>query len=204
MSFMCSRWERENNPLLVARAHAAGAQRAGLVMLGHAIYDDELEREVRAAAAPNCRAARVGLRAGVHRAAEQCPMLHPCDRGRRDASGADRGDGGRQPLPRARHPGESRGRRTGCVVLRRTRLRWLTCSRRSTIWTQIGSAAAASCQPAQRAAELFSWSTRRRDVSSAADGTGLARSLRVKRRHLCADAHNVTQRRGHGAAPVPS
>jgi glycosyltransferase involved in cell wall biosynthesis len=48
-----ARWERENNPLLVARAHARAHSAAGLVMLGHAMYDDELEREVRAAAAPN-------------------------------------------------------------------------------------------------------------------------------------------------------
>jgi glycosyltransferase involved in cell wall biosynthesis len=47
-----SRWERENNPLLVARAHAAAGVSIGLVMLGHAMYDAELEREVRAAAAP--------------------------------------------------------------------------------------------------------------------------------------------------------
>ena len=31
-----SRWERENNPLLVARAHAASNSSIGLVMLGHA------------------------------------------------------------------------------------------------------------------------------------------------------------------------
>ncbi|MBV9484816.1 MAG: DUF1972 domain-containing protein, partial [Frankiaceae bacterium] len=48
-----SRWERENNPLLVAQAHAAARTSTSLVMLGHATYDDELEAEVRAAAAPN-------------------------------------------------------------------------------------------------------------------------------------------------------
>jgi glycosyltransferase involved in cell wall biosynthesis len=48
-----SRWERENNPLLVARAHAAAATGTALMMLGHATYDDDLEREVRAAAAPD-------------------------------------------------------------------------------------------------------------------------------------------------------
>ncbi|MGN6475070.1 MAG: DUF1972 domain-containing protein, partial [Mycobacteriales bacterium] len=48
-----SRWEPENNPDLVARAHAAAGARCGLVMLGHATYDAELERAVRAAAAPH-------------------------------------------------------------------------------------------------------------------------------------------------------
>jgi glycosyltransferase involved in cell wall biosynthesis len=48
-----ARWERENNPDLVARAHAATGSSTGLVMLGHATYDAELEREVRAAAGPN-------------------------------------------------------------------------------------------------------------------------------------------------------
>lgn len=46
-----SRWERENNPLLVARAHALANTSMQLVMLGHATYDTELDREVRAAAA---------------------------------------------------------------------------------------------------------------------------------------------------------
>jgi glycosyltransferase involved in cell wall biosynthesis len=45
-----SRWERENNPHLVARAHARADAALGLVLLGHAAYDDELETEVRAAA----------------------------------------------------------------------------------------------------------------------------------------------------------
>jgi glycosyltransferase involved in cell wall biosynthesis len=45
-----SRWERENNPLLVAKAHAAAGTRMGLVMLGGATYDPELERLVRSAA----------------------------------------------------------------------------------------------------------------------------------------------------------
>jgi glycosyltransferase involved in cell wall biosynthesis len=48
-----SRWERENNPLLVARAHAAAETKMSLVMLGHAAYDEELDEEVRAAAAAN-------------------------------------------------------------------------------------------------------------------------------------------------------
>jgi glycosyltransferase involved in cell wall biosynthesis len=48
-----ARWERENNPLLVARAHAAATADIGLVMLGRAAYDANLEREVRAAVAPN-------------------------------------------------------------------------------------------------------------------------------------------------------
>lgn len=46
-----SRWERENNPLMVARAHARSGTETALVMLGHATYDDALEREVRLAAA---------------------------------------------------------------------------------------------------------------------------------------------------------
>jgi glycosyltransferase involved in cell wall biosynthesis len=45
-----SRWERENNPLLVAQAHAAADPRLGLVMLGHAAYDPSLERQVHEAA----------------------------------------------------------------------------------------------------------------------------------------------------------
>jgi glycosyltransferase involved in cell wall biosynthesis len=48
-----ARWERENNPDLVARAHARSGTRARLVMLGHAAYDAGLEREVRAAAVPD-------------------------------------------------------------------------------------------------------------------------------------------------------
>lgn len=48
-----SRWEPENNPLLVARAHAAAKTTTRLVMLGHATYDSDLEAAVRAAAAPN-------------------------------------------------------------------------------------------------------------------------------------------------------
>jgi glycosyltransferase involved in cell wall biosynthesis len=50
-----SRWERENNPLLVARAHAASQSSLDLVMLGHATYDEDLEREVRTAAAATAR-----------------------------------------------------------------------------------------------------------------------------------------------------
>ncbi len=45
-----SRWERENNPLLMARAHAASRGGLELVMLGEATYDDTLGAEVRAAA----------------------------------------------------------------------------------------------------------------------------------------------------------
>lgn len=45
-----SRWERENNPLMVARAHAAAKTTRGLVMLGSVTYDARLDAEVRAAA----------------------------------------------------------------------------------------------------------------------------------------------------------
>jgi glycosyltransferase involved in cell wall biosynthesis len=45
-----SRWEAENNPLLVAEAHAASGVALQLVMLGEATYDDELGARVRAAA----------------------------------------------------------------------------------------------------------------------------------------------------------
>jgi glycosyltransferase involved in cell wall biosynthesis len=48
-----SRWERENNPLLVAEAHRASGVGLPLVMLGKATYDDELEAGVREAAASN-------------------------------------------------------------------------------------------------------------------------------------------------------
>jgi glycosyltransferase involved in cell wall biosynthesis len=48
-----SRWERENNPLLVASAHAASSSPLGLVMLGQAAYDDGLEAQVREAARPD-------------------------------------------------------------------------------------------------------------------------------------------------------
>jgi glycosyltransferase involved in cell wall biosynthesis len=48
-----SRWEPENNPLLVARAHARAGGGMGLVMLGHATYDAGLAAEVRQAAAPD-------------------------------------------------------------------------------------------------------------------------------------------------------
>jgi glycosyltransferase involved in cell wall biosynthesis len=47
-----SRWEPENNPLMVAGAHAAAGVKIPLVMLGKATYDEQLERDVRAAAAP--------------------------------------------------------------------------------------------------------------------------------------------------------
>jgi glycosyltransferase involved in cell wall biosynthesis len=48
-----SRWEPENNPLMVAKAHAAAGIRLGLVMLGGATYDADLEKSVRDAAAPD-------------------------------------------------------------------------------------------------------------------------------------------------------
>ncbi|MFL6240727.1 MAG: DUF1972 domain-containing protein [Actinomycetes bacterium] len=48
-----SRWEPENNPLLVAEAHRAAGIDLALVMLGRATYDDELDRKVRSAAASN-------------------------------------------------------------------------------------------------------------------------------------------------------
>ena len=47
-----SRWERENNPVLVAAAHAGSGVTVPLVMLGSATYDDGLDGEVRAAAGP--------------------------------------------------------------------------------------------------------------------------------------------------------
>jgi glycosyltransferase involved in cell wall biosynthesis len=46
-----SRWERENNPLMVAEAHRDSGVPMPLVMLGQATYDDELDEAVRAAAA---------------------------------------------------------------------------------------------------------------------------------------------------------
>lgn len=49
-----SRWERENNPVMVATAHARSGIELPLVMLGKATYDADLEYEVRAAAAPGC------------------------------------------------------------------------------------------------------------------------------------------------------
>jgi glycosyltransferase involved in cell wall biosynthesis len=48
-----SRWEPENNPVMVAAAHATAAVDLPLVMLGKATYNDELDQEVRAVAAPN-------------------------------------------------------------------------------------------------------------------------------------------------------
>jgi glycosyltransferase involved in cell wall biosynthesis len=48
-----SRWERENNPVLVATAHARSGVDLPLVMLGQATYDDGIDAEVRAAAAPH-------------------------------------------------------------------------------------------------------------------------------------------------------
>lgn len=47
-----SRWERENNPLMVVRAHARAGVDLDLVMLGTATYDDGLGAEVRAAVGP--------------------------------------------------------------------------------------------------------------------------------------------------------
>jgi glycosyltransferase involved in cell wall biosynthesis len=48
-----SRWERENNPLMVAAAHASSPTTLALVMLGQAAYDDDLDAQVRAAARPD-------------------------------------------------------------------------------------------------------------------------------------------------------
>jgi glycosyltransferase involved in cell wall biosynthesis len=48
-----SRWEPENNPLLVAAAHRRAQLDLPLVMLGRSTYDEALEAEVRAAATPN-------------------------------------------------------------------------------------------------------------------------------------------------------
>ena len=48
-----SRWEAENNPLMVASAHAAAGVDIPLVMLGKATYDEQLEHDVRASAATN-------------------------------------------------------------------------------------------------------------------------------------------------------
>jgi glycosyltransferase involved in cell wall biosynthesis len=45
-----SRWERENNPVMTAAAHAASGADLDLVMLGTATYDDGLSAEVVAAA----------------------------------------------------------------------------------------------------------------------------------------------------------
>jgi glycosyltransferase involved in cell wall biosynthesis len=45
-----SRWERENNPVMVARAHATAATGLSLVLLGQATYEPELDAEVRAVA----------------------------------------------------------------------------------------------------------------------------------------------------------
>lgn len=52
-----SRWERENNPLMVARAHASCGADLDLVMLGQATYDDTLDAEVKAAAGPRAHLA---------------------------------------------------------------------------------------------------------------------------------------------------
>ncbi len=48
-----SRWERENNPVMTARAHAKANTSLSLVMLGQATYEPELEADVRAAAGPS-------------------------------------------------------------------------------------------------------------------------------------------------------
>ncbi len=47
-----SRWEVENNPVLVAEAHALSGVDLPLVMLGKATYDDGIDAAVRAAAGP--------------------------------------------------------------------------------------------------------------------------------------------------------
>ncbi|MCW2671727.1 MAG: glycosyl transferase, group 1 [Frankiales bacterium] len=52
-----SRWERENNPVMAARAHAVSGADLDLVMLGTATYDDELGSQVRAAAGPRAHLA---------------------------------------------------------------------------------------------------------------------------------------------------
>lgn len=48
-----SRWERENNPVMVATSHAASGMKARLVMLGSTTYDDALGADVRLAAGPD-------------------------------------------------------------------------------------------------------------------------------------------------------
>ncbi|HVE94438.1 MAG TPA: DUF1972 domain-containing protein [Acidimicrobiales bacterium] len=48
-----SRWEEENNPVLVAEAHAESGVDLPLVMLGEATYDPTIDSRVRAAAAPS-------------------------------------------------------------------------------------------------------------------------------------------------------
>ncbi len=45
-----SRWERENNPVMVAAAHARAQCGLDLVMLGQATYDVDIDRQVREAA----------------------------------------------------------------------------------------------------------------------------------------------------------
>jgi glycosyltransferase involved in cell wall biosynthesis len=49
-----SRWEPENNPLLVAQAHRDSGLDLAMVMLGQATYDDTLGAQVRAAAVGHC------------------------------------------------------------------------------------------------------------------------------------------------------
>jgi len=81
-----SRFERENNPELVARAHAAADCSLGLVMLGQAAYDRALEARVRAVAAPGAvlPGARYGAdytglltHAGVYVHATEVGGTHP-------------------------------------------------------------------------------------------------------------------------------
>jgi glycosyltransferase involved in cell wall biosynthesis len=67
-----SRWERENNPVLVAEAHATAATGVPLVMLGTATYDAAIGEAVRAVAAPDAvlpgavfGAGYVGLQSGA-------------------------------------------------------------------------------------------------------------------------------------------
>lgn len=45
-----SRWERENNPVMVVRAHQSSGADLDLVVLGAATYDDAIDAEVRAVA----------------------------------------------------------------------------------------------------------------------------------------------------------
>jgi glycosyltransferase involved in cell wall biosynthesis len=81
-----SRWERENNPVLVAQAHAAARTGMALVMLGAAAYDAALDDEVRAAAAEDAvlpgpifgagyRALQAGALAYIH--ATEVGGTHP-------------------------------------------------------------------------------------------------------------------------------
>ncbi len=81
-----SRWEPENNPDLVAEAHARSGVTLPLVMLGGATYDDAIEARVRAVAAPHAvlpgplfgddyLALQAGARAYIH--ATEVGGTHP-------------------------------------------------------------------------------------------------------------------------------